>query len=177
MEPSRPSVELGLDALWRASQIQEAADQVFGPPAEGTKPKSELVLLRSLCKGTRGYIESTVDQINGCYEKGWYDACAVMIRRLLETLIVEAFEHHKAGQLIQDSNGNYKPLSDLVGAALTCTKWTLGRSTKKSLAHLKQVGDMSAHSRRYIAHRGDIEKWIPDLRIAVQEFVYIASLK
>lgn len=30
-------------------------------------------------------------QANGCFENCWYDACAVMLRRLVEVLIVESF--------------------------------------------------------------------------------------
>jgi len=32
---------------------------------------------------TRGYVERFVEQVNGCYREGWYDASAIMIRRLL----------------------------------------------------------------------------------------------
>jgi len=39
------------------------------------------------------------------------------------------------------------------------------------------VGDLSAHSRRYIAQRKDIDKIVQDLRVIIQEFVTIAELK
>lgn len=41
---------------------------------------------------TRGYVERFVEQVNGCYREGWYDASAIMIRRLLEVLIIDSFE-------------------------------------------------------------------------------------
>jgi len=44
-------------------------------------------------------------QINGCFENGWHDASAVMIRRLLETLIIEVFEYYKIASRIQNSAG------------------------------------------------------------------------
>ena len=40
----------------------------------------------------------------------------------------------------------------------------------------KTVGDLSAHSRRYNAHKSDIDN-IPDLRVVVQELLYLAGLK
>ncbi|WP_208543899.1 hypothetical protein [Paenibacillus protaetiae] len=63
------------------------------PPDEGSHSHNQLVFSQSLVKHTRGYIEKVVNQINGTYEQGWYDACAVMIRRVIETLIIEAFSN------------------------------------------------------------------------------------
>ena len=38
-------------------------------------------------------------------------------------------------------------------------------------------GDQSAHSRRHSAHRGDVIPLLPDVRVVVQELVYLAGLK
>lgn len=147
------------------------------PPAEGAQPATQMVLPASICKGTRGYIEKIVSQINGCYEKGWYDGCAVMMRRLLETLIIEVFEHYRLDKKIKNSSGDFFYLSDLVSAVLNEPSWNLGRNTKKSLPKLKTIGDFSAHSRRFMAHRQDIETLISDFRVVVQELVFLANLK
>jgi ribosomal protein L11 len=53
----------------------------------------------------------------------------------------------------------------------------LSRNTKQALPRLKDVGDLSAHSRRYIAQRKDIDKLVQDLRVVVQELVTVAELK
>jgi len=45
------------------------------------------------------------------------------------------------------------------------------------MPRLKDIGDKSAHSRRYNAHRGDITPLTVDLRLVVQELVYLAALK
>ncbi|NOX57589.1 MAG: hypothetical protein GXP29_01860, partial [Planctomycetes bacterium] len=42
---------------------------------------------------TRGYIECICKQLNGCFRAAYYDAALVMLRRLLETLIIEAYEY------------------------------------------------------------------------------------
>jgi len=42
---------------------------------------------------------------------------------------------------------------------------------------LKNVGDKSAHSRRYNAHREDIDKLSTDFRDACQELLYLSGLK
>jgi hypothetical protein len=118
-----------------------------------------------------------VHQINGSYSNGWYDACAVMIRRLIETLIIETFEKHKIADSIKGPSGDFLYLSDLITKALNETTWNLSRNSRHSLPKLKDIGDKSAHSRRYNALRNDIDKTIPDLRVAVQEFVYLSGFR
>lgn len=160
-----------------ARAIQREAPRHVEPPDEGAKSASEVVVPMSVVRGTRGYIEQVANQINGCYEKGWFDACAVMVRRLLETLIIETFEYHKLDGKIKNSVGDFVYLRDLISRALTEKAWNLSRNTKKALPRLKDVGDKSAHSRRYNAHRGDIDKLLDDVRVVVQELIYLAGLK
>jgi hypothetical protein len=100
------------------------------------------------------------------------------MRRLLETLIIESFEAHNLAHKIKDPRtGDFLNLSDLISNALQESSWNLGRNTKKALPSLKSVGDQSAHSRRYNAHREDIDKLTFDFRIVCQEFIYLAKLK
>lgn len=148
------------------------------PPPEDTGHSTEQPLIyMSLVQGTRGYIEKLSHQINGTYENGWYDGCAVMIRRLIETLIIECFESKGIAHKIQNQSGDFVYLSDLISATLAEGSWNIGRNAKKSLKALKDIGDKSAHSRRFIAQRRDIDKVMLDIRNVVQELVYLASLK
>jgi hypothetical protein len=170
-------MRLGRNFVATAKAIQADIVRQVGPPEEGLLSESQSVIARSLVRNTRGYIERIANQINGSYENGWYDACAVMLRRLLETLIIEAFEHHKIDSKIKNSSGDFVYLRDLIDKALKETAWNLGRNCKQALPKLKDVGDKSAHSRRFIAQRGDIDPLLADIRVVVQEFLYIAELK
>jgi hypothetical protein len=154
----------------------ELASQV-GPPEEGLSSTTQPVIMMSLVRGTRGYIERVANQINGAYENGWYDACAVMLRRLIETLIIEAFEHHSIATKIKNNNGDFFYLRDLIDRALIESSWNLGRSVKQALPRLKDIGDKSAHSRRYVAQRGDIQPLLADIRTVTQELLYVAGLR
>lgn len=160
-----------------ARAIQREAPRHAEPPDEGAKSASERVVPISVVSGTRGYIVAVANQANGCYERGWFDACAVMIRRLLETLIIEVFEHHKLDPKIKNKNGDFFYLADLISASVAETSWNLTRNAKKALPRLKDIGDKSAHSRRFNAHRKDLDPLLDDVRVVVQEFVYLAGLK
>src|SRR5258708_724815 len=169
--------ELAKSALVTSKVIQDEVNQLWLPPAEGIPASQERVLAKSIVKGTRGYIESVVNQINSTYENACYDACAVMTRRLVETLIIEAFEHYKIADKIKTPAGDFFYLRELITHTLNEKSWNIGRNAKQALPNLKSIGDLSAHSRRHLAQRSDIDNIIADLRIAVQELVFLANLK
>src|SRR5450755_1891585 len=171
------SSELAKTVLITSKAIQEEVNQAWLPPAESQPARQEMVLSKSLVRRTRGYIEIVTNQINSTYENSCYDACAVMIRRLVEMLIIEVFEYHKIADMIKTSTGDFPFLSDLITYTLKETSWNLSRNAKQALPKLKNVGDLSAHSRRYNAQRADIDKVISDLRIVVQELIYLAGFK
>lgn len=124
----------------------------------------------------RGYLSAVGRQMNGCFSAGWYDACAVMMRRLLEISIIEAFEANSIAQKIRGVDGNYLHLSDLVKQALVESKWTLSRNTRRFLPQLRDLGDMSAHGRYYLAGPDDIERIRHGCRVVVEEFLHHARL-
>ncbi len=160
-----------------AQGINADVSKELAPPEEGLRSSTQVVIPMSVVRGTRGYIERVSNQINGSYENGWYDGCAVMLRRLLETLIIEAFEHHSIAGKIKNSSGDFFYLKDLIENCLKETSWNLSRNCKQAMPKLKDIGDKSAHSRRYNANRGDIDPLLIDIRLVVQELVYLAALK
>lgn len=157
--------------------IQHDCIDVLLPPEMGLKAAVQPVVPIALIQGTRGYIERIAHQANGCYDSGWYDACAVMVRRLLETLIIETYETHGIADKIKNSNGDFYYLSELIKQTLSEKAWNLSRNSKQALPKLKDIGDKSAHSRRFNAVRHDLDKILPEIRVVVQEFVYLAKFK
>ena len=149
----------------------------LGPSDEGLLAETQLVVPRSLVRGTRGYIEKIANQANGCYENGWYDACSVMMRRLIETLIIETYEKYSIAHKIKNGQGDFFFLRDLITHCLSESAWNLSRNCKQALPKLKDIGDKSAHSRRYVAQRGDLDPLLPDIRLVVQELLFLARLK
>lgn len=146
------------------------------PPEQGTVSTTQRILPFSVVRGSRSYLETLTHQINGSYEHGWYDACAVMMRRLLESLIIEVFEERQMADKIQTASGNFQPLERLVGKVVGEPAWNLSRVTRRALSDVKGLGDNSAHVRRYIAHRRDIDNVRTGFRTAVQELIDVGGL-
>ncbi len=114
--------------------------------------------------------------MNGCFDSGWYDASAVMMRRLVEISIIEAFEHKGIAQKIKAADDNYRQLSDLVSIALNEPALSLSRNAKKFLPQLRDVGHMSAHGRFFHAQKEDLDKVQIGFRVVVEELLRHAAL-
>jgi hypothetical protein len=165
------------NAIAAAKSIQNEAHDALGPPEEAVSSHGNGFIPQSLVRGTRGYIEKICNQVNGCYSNGWYDACAVMTRRLIETLIIECFEKYAISETIIGASGDFLFLRDLIEKCVNEKSWNLGRGCKKALPRLKDIGDKSAHSRRFIAQKTDIEDLKADVRVVIQELTFLAGLK
>lgn len=139
------------------------------------KPTDNLFPLE-LIPDTKPFLKKIAEQSVGCYDLGWYDACAVMIRRLLETLVIECFEAKSISNKIKNVDGNFFYLSDLITEFLSESgkSWNLSRNTKKSIQNFKDIGDKSAHNRFFTARKSDLDKIKNDLRIIIEELVHIS---
>jgi hypothetical protein len=163
--------------LTLAKTVQNSARETILPPSETVAPTVSAVLPASLLRGTRTYIERVAHQVNLTYTATCYDACAVMARRLLEVLLIEAFDATGRADLIKSQAGDYFYLSDLIVVALDQRDWSLGKRARQGLEKLKLLGDQSAHSRRFNARREYIDENTPHLRAVVEELLYISKLR
>jgi hypothetical protein len=105
--------------------------------AEGAAPGNEIFPLALIAKAHRGYLTTIARQMNGCAREGFYDACAVMMRRLVEISIIEAFEKRGIATKIKDAKGDYLQLTALVDHALVETSFTLSRNGKSCFAKVE----------------------------------------
>lgn len=156
----------------------EEIEQTFEPlcaPGQ-RKPTADFVDTAEVA-GTRKYLEHVVWQINLSYEQLMFDCASVMLRRLIETLIIECFEAKGVAQEIKGGDGEYMMLSGLVASCEKTAAFTLGRDAKRTLKEVKALGDRSAHNRRYTAKKHDLEPLRSGCRVLVEELVHVAGLK
>ena len=153
-----------------------ALEAQYRPLAGKQEARVEYKLIpEALVKGTRRYIERFVWQLNGCYEAGFYDGSAVLSRRLIESLLIEAFENAGKASAIKQGT-DYRPLSDLIGIAGSGTEIKLARGTQRVLEKVKAIGDTAAHDRRYLTTVVDIDDIAHDLRRVVTELLHLSGL-
>jgi hypothetical protein len=161
-----------------AKELIFALRTTWHHPDRSKKKAEESVLfpLNILSKADRGYLVAIGRQMNGAYESGWYDASAVMMRRLVEISIIEAYEAKGIASKIKDGNGNYLQLSNLIKTALAENSFSLSRNAKTYLPQLRDIGHMSAHGRYFLAQKADLDSVRTACRVVVKEFLHHAAL-
>ncbi len=132
--------------------------------------------LTILVSSRRGYLITIGRQMNGCFAAGWYDACAVMMRRLFEIAIIEAFEGKDMAAAIKSPDGSTVQLSELVTRTLSESALHLSRNTRKALPELRDMGNLSAHGRFYHAQKQDIDRVRLSFRVVIEELLHHAGL-
>jgi hypothetical protein len=126
-------------------------------------------------KGTRFYLEKLCHQINGAYEYGFYDASAVLSRRLMESLIIDVYVskgiHHEI-----KPGGTFLMLDGLITHIRSHKGIVLSRNAPKSMEAIKQLGDTAAHDRTYITQAKDLDDAKASYRRLIQELLTLAGL-
>jgi|TARA_B100000315_G_scaffold256630_1_gene303004 hypothetical protein len=118
-------------------------------------PETGSVLPVEWVRDTRRYVEDLIKQINGSFDFGFYDASAVLMRRLVESLIIEIYIRQKRGAEIRE-NSTFKRLEFLIGYVCKDQNVHLSRNSNGDMNAIKKLGDTAAHDRTYITHESDI---------------------
>lgn len=157
----------------------EALDTEFPDLATKTEDviSHDSVLPESLLQKERAFIRALIKQINSSFENNIFDGCAVLMRRLLEIMLILAYQEAKLEAEIQDGAGNFKMLNDIIDDAKTNKKLGLSRNTREHLETYRKLGNFSAHKIYYNANRKAIESTILDYKAVVEELLYKSGLR
>lgn len=148
----------------KAKKVVAAIDQ--------TTP-SVPVIPESLFKECPAYIVRIVNEINGTYKNGYYTASAILMRRLVETCMIEAFE--KKGLADQIRTGeDYKTADEIKNELLKNPFGNLSRNDRKALnqkRNILRLGDMCAHDRFYFCQKMNIDSIVNDVEVIIQYLI------
>jgi hypothetical protein len=139
-------------------------------------PQSDSIMPTEAVAGTRTYLVRLVAQINGTYDAGLYDACAVLCRRLMESLILEVYISQKRHAAVQNA-GVFLGLERLIGIICADNAVTLGRNTPAAMADVKTVGDTAAHDRTYITKQRDLDDLKLRYRRLIDELLHASGIR
>lgn len=124
----------------------------------------------------RQYLIRAAQQINAAYENNLFDACSLMMRRLLEILLIHCFEAKGIQDRVKDEEGNYQNLKTLINKAKTFTEIPLSNDAKKDIDSFRELGNLSAHRVRYNCRRDDIRVLRVEYRAVIEELLYVSGL-
>jgi hypothetical protein len=157
----------------RLSDLEERYGQFLKPRMVQVQ---DSVIPSDWVTGTRVYLERLVHQINGSYEYGFYDACATMCRRLMESLIIEIYVHNRRHHEIQN-DGVFFGLERLIAHVRADKHLTLGRNTPNTMTEVKQLGDTASHDRVYITSKQDIDDLLARYRRMQQDLLAACGVR
>lgn len=136
------------------------------------------IIPNALFDGLSSNFQSLCKQINASYENNLYDCTAVLMRRLLESLLVLSYQKAGIESEIMDRNGNsHISLDGMIKNAAQNTSLALSANTKKDMSLFKDLGNYSAHKIWYNCTQQDIKPHLLKYRVVIEELMYKAGVR
>ncbi len=135
----------------------------------------ELIEEAKFC-GKRNYIDRLIKQINLTYGNNCYDACAVLLRRLFEVLLVLTYQNKGIEADISNADGTHKMLDAIVKDSIQNRSLAIPTRISRHFDDFREVGNNSAHSITYTAGKLDIDNIIRDYRVMLEDLYNRAGL-
>ena len=158
-----------------AARLSETFAPVTGRPKKILVNDAAALIPDGTLPLDRRYIAAIVRQVNEGYVAGHYDSAAVMLRRLVESLLVECYVRTNREASIR-VNGNLLMLDGLITTFAGDAAVGKSRNLISQLRKVKEVGDNAAHSRNYVTKKVDIEDIKLEARRCVSELAVLAGL-
>jgi hypothetical protein len=129
-----------------------------------------------LKESRRPYLIKLAQQINAAYENNLFDACSLMMRRLLEVLLIHCFEGVGIDGAVKDTDGNFKNLKTLINTAISRPELKISTDVKKDIDKFRELGNLSAHRVKYNCRKDDIRIVKLEFRAVIEELLYVSKL-
>jgi len=119
------------------------------------------------------YIVRLVPQINGTYDQEWYEGTAMVLRRLMETLIIELYTRRGWSRDVQDPDTNeFLQFKSLIDKLNGDARLRMQRRTIEGLNKVKEVGDTAAHDFRIRIRKSDLDRIQSAVRLTCERLIF-----
>ena len=142
---------------------------------ENIESNSELIDEVKFC-GKRGYLDKLIKQINHTYSHNCFDACAVLMRRLFEILLVLTYQKTGNEATITKQDGSHLMLEGIVKDAVQNKELGIPPRISKNFDTFREVGNNSAHSITYTAGQKDITDIQINFRVMMEDLYNRAGI-
>lgn len=145
-------------------------------PAAGTAYTTDSYLPASIFEAQRPYVTRLVPQINGCYSSGYFEACAMLSRRLVETMIIDLYDQRGWISEVKDSaTKDFVRLKTLVNKISSDPRFGFDSKFQKGLNAIKELGDIAAHDFRVQVKKNYLEEVKSHLRFTCERLVFVTN--
>jgi hypothetical protein len=105
-----------------------------------TSYPTESYLPATIFDGQKPYIIRLIPQINGCFGSGYFEACAMLCRRLIETMIIDLYDQKGWSHELKDSvSKDYFGLKTLVNKISSDPRFGFDSKIQKGLNSVKDT--------------------------------------
>jgi hypothetical protein len=119
------------------------------------------------------YMLRLVPQINGTYDNEWFEGTAMVLRRLMETLIIELYTRRGWHKEIQDPDTNeFLQFKSLIDKLNGDARLGIQRRTIEGLNRVKEVGDTAAHDFRIRIRKSDLDRIQSAVRLTCERLIF-----
>lgn len=149
--------------------------KAFAPKKQGivTKSPSSEYIPSEILDRMPPYILRLVPQINGAYQNEWYEAAAMVLRRLVETLIIELYSRRGWTNEVQDSDTNeFLLLKALIDKINGDARLHVQRRTIEGLNKVKELGDTASHDFKIRIRKSDLDRIQSSVRLTVERLIF-----
>lgn len=129
--------------------------------------KEELFSLE-LLNDANSYYVKLLKSINSCYKYELYDACYVLIRKLISSLLIDIIEKNGHIEEIYD-NDKVKDLKEIISVFLNKSYWKYSKGINDTLNNIRLYGNNSVHNKYFIANKNDIDRDYHNYRFLIEE--------
>jgi len=155
--------------------IEELLKTEIEPALQAIRTLEAEFIPEEILAGSKGNIQKIAQQACVCFSAEAYDACAVMLRKLLEVLVVEAFEAKGIADRIMEVDGNYSRFSKMISILVSTKETPMGRTSKQHLPQLAEIFNNCAHNSGFFMSRSHLQLLQSQVILAVQELVALSN--
>jgi len=160
----------------RASDDEKLSQKFSNHVGLSRAPVNDGFISADINLGGRRHLDQVRREANGSYERAFYNAAAVMSRRLAEMLLIEALENAGASSRIRDGSGHLIGFSDLIAVAQSGQFIKLSRTAPNAIQKVKELGDGAAHHRHFVAAKKDLDALNPAYSMLISELAAAGGL-
>lgn len=152
-----------------ANEISFLKEELRDIPRTTVEVESDgSILPDTLLEGKRDYIQRFGRQINASYSKNLFDACAVLMRRMVEVCLIHTYQN--LGMEATIKNGKlYNDLRVIIKDALSNPALHLTSNAQECLDEFRELGNLSAHQLYYNCKREEIDRVKKQFRLLIEE--------
>lgn len=119
------------------------------------------------------YITRLLPQLNGAFDFEWHESCAMLLRRLAETLVIELYVRRGWEVDVRDPASNeFLMLKSLIQKLNGDSRLHIERRTIDGLERIKDLGNTAAHDFRIRIRRSDLNRLQTAARLSFERLVF-----